>query len=61
MKPEAVHKVICYHEAGHAVVAILLGQRIEYVTVDMEGNSHVYRPSGEGEYGWPQPNALRIV
>ena len=45
MKPEAVHKVICYHEAGHTVMAILLGQRIEYVSVDMEGKSHLYRPS----------------
>jgi hypothetical protein len=26
-------------------MAILLGQRIEYVSVDMEGNSHLYRPS----------------
>jgi hypothetical protein len=24
MKPEAVHRVVCYHEAGRAVVAILL-------------------------------------
>jgi hypothetical protein len=49
MKPEAVRKVICYHEAGHTVMAILLGQRIEYVLVDMEGNSHLYRPSAAYE------------
>jgi hypothetical protein len=27
------------------VMAILLGQRIEYVSLDIEGDSHLYRPS----------------
>lgn len=48
MKPEAVHKVVCYHEAGHAVVAILLGQHIVAVTVT-EGNQRVLRPSAAYE------------
>jgi hypothetical protein len=48
MTPEAVHRVTCYHEAGHAVTAIVLGQRIEYVTMDAI-QPLVYRPSAAYE------------
>jgi hypothetical protein len=46
MKPEAIRKVIAYHEAGHAVVARLLGQPLISVTIDIENdNTGVLRES----------------
>jgi len=47
MKPEAARKVIAYHEAGHAVVARLLGESIISVTIGEieENNTGVRRPS----------------
>jgi len=47
MKPEAIRKVIAYHEAGHAVVARLLGESIISVTIAdiKEENTGVLRPS----------------
>jgi hypothetical protein len=47
MKLEAVRKVIAYHEAGHVVVARLLGESIISVTIAKieEENTGVLRPS----------------
>jgi hypothetical protein len=38
MKPQAVRRVVAYHEAGHAVVARLLGVNIGSVTIDEEAH-----------------------
>jgi ATP-dependent Zn protease len=35
MKPQAVRKVMAYHEAGHAVVARILGASVASVTITM--------------------------
>jgi hypothetical protein len=47
MKAEAVRKVTAYHEAGHAVVARVLGEPIISVTIGAigEDNTGVLRPS----------------
>ena len=47
MKPEAIRKVIAYHEAGHAVVARLLDQKIVSATISeiADDNTSVLRTS----------------
>jgi ATP-dependent Zn protease len=39
MKATAVRKVVAYHEAGHAVVARLLGQSIVSVAIGADDDS----------------------
>ena len=49
MKPEAVRRTVTYHEAGHAVVARLLGVNINSVTIAEEAQEAVV-PTSSSAY-----------